>query len=108
MQEQAVMTDPETMLKVIDALDKINELTGITTEHRARVWDAIMDPRADWLGAHRVKITPKRTLGEVVQDRTGNPPSHVPTPTDIVEALEAVTTPKEAPAVDEPTLDPDV
>lgn len=109
MQDQAVMTDADAMLKIIDALDKIGELTGITTEHRARVWDAILDPRADWLAAHRVKITPLRTLGEVVQARTGNPPNHVPTPGDIIDALESVTTPKEAPAVDErPTLDPDV
>jgi hypothetical protein len=108
MQDQAVVTDADVMLKIIDALDKINELTGITPEQRARVWDAIIDPRADWLGAHRVKITPLRTLGDVVQAQTGNPPSHVPTASDIIQALEAVTTPKEAPPVERSTHDPDL
>lgn len=109
MQEQAtIVTDADAMLKIIDALDRIAELTGITSEQRARVWEAILDPRADWLAAHRVKITPLRTLGEVIQARTGNPPSHVPTPGEIIDALEAVTTPREAPAVERPTHDPDV
>jgi len=94
------MIDTEAMLKVVAALDTIDMHTGITTVQRAKVWDAMMDPRANWLAAHRVKITPKRTLGEVIQGRTGNPPFHIPTPTDILEALEAVTTPKEAPAVE--------
>lgn len=108
MQDQALVTDADAMLKILTALDRIEELTGITTEQRARVWDAILDPRTDWLAAHRVKITPLRTLGEVVQARTGNPPNHVPSPGDIIDALEAVTTPKEAPAVEHPTPDPDV
>lgn len=109
MQDQAVIVnDPDTMLKIIDALDKINDLTGITTEQRARVWDAVLEPRENWLAAHRVKVTPLRTLGEVIQGRTGNPPSHIPTPTDILEALEAVTTPKEAPPVERSTHDPDL
>lgn len=100
MHDQDTMPDTDAMLKVVASLDTIDMHTGITAAQRAKVWDAMTDPRANWLAAHRVKITPMRTLGEVIQGRTGNPPFHVPTPADILEALLDVTTPKEAPEVE--------
>jgi hypothetical protein len=92
----------DVMLRAMDALDTIQENTGITTKHRARIWAAVENPREAWLAAHRIKITPKRALGAVVAELTNQSPTRVPAPQDILDALEAVTTPKEATEV-EPT-----
>jgi hypothetical protein len=98
----------DVMLRAMDALDLIQENTGINTKHRARIWAAVENPREAWLAAHRIKITPKRALGAVVAELTNQSPTRVPAPQDILDALTAVTTPKEAPAVDQPTHDPDL